>query len=277
VNTRSLTNKMENLKRFEYPFVDEKDSKKRKNIQLTLGKRQVEYNRGNCGIFLYWHGRLIEAYRRVGAMVHSVDIGRGIIGVIDVTDVMDFGNGKVGVLNNKQGFTDSDRFSKLEKWLDETFDCYWDENFDQYGVMKTEDLLKGEHLHLDDQWVQCNKCMKWRILPKDWNADLVLGDWFCFMEPFNGNCMMSEVKPAEDVVTVALNRDGIQKVARVLVGTGSDSSHIANPAVQEGADVTSSSSDDVGPVRQLNRIKRTKEPVVVKSNRTGAMAKRLKK
>jgi hypothetical protein len=49
------------------------------------------------------------------------------------------------------------------------------------------------------------------------------------MEPFNGNCMMSEVKPAEDVVTVALNRDGIQKVARVLVGTGSDSSHIANP------------------------------------------------
>lgn len=158
-------------------------------------------------------------------MVHSVDIGRGIIGVIDVTDVMviipcdhtsiisssrclacastrpkipmphflqvgvfkfclmrmwevqDFGNGKVGVLNNKQGFTDSDRFSKLEKWLDETFDCYWDENFDQYGVMKTEDLLKGEHLHLDDQWVQCNKCMKWRILPKDWNADLVLGDW----------------------------------------------------------------------------------------------------
>lgn len=51
---------MENLKRFEYPFVDEKDPKKRKNIQLTLGKRQVEYNRGNCGIFLYWHGRLIE-------------------------------------------------------------------------------------------------------------------------------------------------------------------------------------------------------------------------
>lgn len=49
------------------------------------------------------------------------------------------------------------------------------------------------------------------------------------MEPFNGNCMMSEVKPAEDIFTVALNRDGIQKVARVLVGTRSDSSHIANP------------------------------------------------
>ena len=51
---------MENLKRFEYPFVDEKYPKKRENIQLTMGIRQVEYNRGNCGIILYWHGRPIE-------------------------------------------------------------------------------------------------------------------------------------------------------------------------------------------------------------------------
>ena len=29
-----------------------------------------------------------QAYKRVGAMVHSADIGRGIIGVLDVSDIM---------------------------------------------------------------------------------------------------------------------------------------------------------------------------------------------
>ncbi len=33
-------------------------------------------------------GMSVQAYKRVGAMVHSADIGRGIIGVMDVTDVM---------------------------------------------------------------------------------------------------------------------------------------------------------------------------------------------
>jgi hypothetical protein len=41
----------------------------------------------------------------------------------------------VGVLNNKQGFTDSDRFHKLEKWLETVFGSYWDEKFDQFKVV----------------------------------------------------------------------------------------------------------------------------------------------
>ncbi|KAL2927908.1 MORC family CW-type zinc finger protein 3 [Bienertia sinuspersici] len=59
-----------------------------KQLQLTLGRSQVEWDEANCGIFLYWHGRLIEAYKRVGGMIHSADMGRGVIGVIDVTEVM---------------------------------------------------------------------------------------------------------------------------------------------------------------------------------------------
>jgi hypothetical protein len=31
-----------------------------KTIQLTLGRSKIEWERANCGIFLYWHGRLIE-------------------------------------------------------------------------------------------------------------------------------------------------------------------------------------------------------------------------
>ena len=31
-----------------------------KNVELTLGRSQEERERGNYGIFLYWHGPLIE-------------------------------------------------------------------------------------------------------------------------------------------------------------------------------------------------------------------------
>ncbi|KAF9605719.1 hypothetical protein IFM89_018062 [Coptis chinensis] len=46
-----------------------------KPVQLILGRSQVEWERMNSGIFLYWHGRLIEAkattmelMERVGAL-----------------------------------------------------------------------------------------------------------------------------------------------------------------------------------------------------------------
>lgn len=31
-----------------------------KRVHLTLGRSQLEFEQANCGIFLYWHGRLIE-------------------------------------------------------------------------------------------------------------------------------------------------------------------------------------------------------------------------
>jgi hypothetical protein len=91
----------------------------------------------------------LQAYKRVGGMTRSADVGRGIIGVMDVTEAMeqladcllqawgmqDFGNGKVGVLNSKQGFTDSDTYVKLEKWLGDMFNAYWDANFDNLEVV----------------------------------------------------------------------------------------------------------------------------------------------
>jgi hypothetical protein len=59
-----------------------------RTIQLTLGRSNVEWDRMNCGIFLYWHGRLIESYKRVGGQKHNADMGRGVIGVADITDLI---------------------------------------------------------------------------------------------------------------------------------------------------------------------------------------------
>ncbi|KAL5976922.1 hypothetical protein ACLOJK_021259 [Asimina triloba] len=101
-------------------------------VRLTLGRSQMEWERMNCGMFLYWHGRLIEAYKRVGGMVYS-DMGRGLIGVIDVTDVSD-GNRRVWVHSNKQGFEDCEAYAELEKWLGKKADEYWDANLDVLRV-----------------------------------------------------------------------------------------------------------------------------------------------
>ncbi|MFS7928338.1 putative morc, S5 domain 2 protein [Helianthus anomalus] len=66
----------------ENGFVSEKP------VQLILGHSQLGLEQGNCGIFLYWHGRLIEAYKRVGSMILNGENSHGLVGVIDVTDVM---------------------------------------------------------------------------------------------------------------------------------------------------------------------------------------------
>ncbi|MFS7928328.1 hypothetical protein Hanom_Chr04g00319471 [Helianthus anomalus] len=93
----------------ENGFVSEKP------VQLIRGHSQLDLEQGNCGIFLYWHGWLIEAslyhfmfvsaYKRVGSMIHNGENSHGLDGVIDVTDVMN-DNDRVWVHNNKQAFVD---------------------------------------------------------------------------------------------------------------------------------------------------------------------------
>ncbi|KAG0629900.1 hypothetical protein M758_1G138300 [Ceratodon purpureus] len=42
------------------------------------------------------------------------------------------------------------------------------------------------------EWIQCDKCCKWRVLPPGLNPDDLPEPWFCLTEPFNGNCEMPE-------------------------------------------------------------------------------------
>ncbi|KAL2242169.1 UNVERIFIED_CONTAM: MORC family CW-type zinc finger protein 3, partial [Sesamum indicum] len=128
-----------------------------KPVQLTLGLSQLEWEQANCGMFLYWHGRLIEAYKRVGSMIHNGDCGRGIIGVIDVTDLMRKGNVK----------------------------------------------YKPDH-----EWVQCDKCRKWRMLGSDFGSKTLPLEWFCYMKPFNGRCEMPEEEVEKGLITISTKRHG---------------------------------------------------------------------
>ncbi|XP_044470172.1 MORC family CW-type zinc finger protein 3-like isoform X4 [Mangifera indica] len=178
-----------------------------KPVHLTLGRCQLEWEQINCGIFLYWHGRLIEAYKRVGSMIHNGDVGRGVIGVIDVTDLMDDGNGRVWVHNNKQGFQDCEPYARLEEWLGKVADEYWDTYFDSLQLGKGTVVCKP-----DQEWVQCNKCRKWRMLDSDFNTKSLPLDWFCYMEPFNGKCETPEAKVDRGVITVSTKRSGYDEL-----------------------------------------------------------------
>ncbi|KAA8532097.1 hypothetical protein F0562_006761 [Nyssa sinensis] len=177
-----------------------------KPVQLTLGRCQLEWEQANCGIFLYWHGRLIEAYKRVGRMIHSADTGRGVIGVIDVTDLMDDGNGHVWVHSNKQGFQDCELYAQLEEWLGDRSDQYWFNNFDKLQLKKSSSLDKP-----DNEWVQCDKCRKWRMLSSAFDSKQLPQEWFCYMKPFNGKCETPEEKVECGVITVSEKRSGYPK------------------------------------------------------------------
>ncbi|CAI9775887.1 unnamed protein product [Fraxinus pennsylvanica] len=172
-------------------------------VQLTLGRSQLEWEQANCGMFLYWHGRLIEAYKRVGSMVHNGDNGRGIIGVVDVTDLIDDGKGLVWVHNSKQGFQDCEAYAELEKWLGERADEYLDKYVDTIQLKKGNALYKPDH-----EWVQCDKCRKWRMLSPDFDSKTLPLEWFCYMKPFGGRCEMPEREVERGVITIASKRSG---------------------------------------------------------------------
>ncbi|CAM0953977.1 unnamed protein product [Alopecurus aequalis] len=171
-----------------------------RTIHLTLGKSEVEWDRVNCGVFLYWHGRLIESYKRVGGQNHNAVTGRGIIGVADITDLID----------DEDGFQDCEMYAKLEEWLGRKTDEYWNTNFGNLESRKGGELIKAV-----DDVVQCRSCRKCRNLNPGFNTASLPLEWFCHMEPFSGNCDMPEELEVA-VITVAEKISCRSKVARVI-------------------------------------------------------------
>ncbi|CAI9110432.1 OLC1v1010448C1 [Oldenlandia corymbosa var. corymbosa] len=165
-----------------------------KTVKLILGRSQLEWEQANCGIFLYWHGRLIEAYKRVGSMIHNGDTGRGIIGVIDLTDLMKDDRGRVWVHNNKQGFQDCEAYAELEKWLCAKTDEYLDKYVNKIQLVKDGAFLKA-----DREWVQCDKCRKWRMLPAGFDSSSLPIEW---------TCDIPEQKEEDGVVIISAKRSG---------------------------------------------------------------------
>uniref|UniRef100_A0ACD5TDV9 Uncharacterized protein n=3 Tax=Avena sativa TaxID=4498 RepID=A0ACD5TDV9_AVESA len=183
-----------------------------RTIHLTMGRSDVEWDRVNCGIFLYWHGRLIESYKRVGGQKHNAVTGRGIIGVADITDLIDDEDGNTWVLNSKQGFQDCEMYAKLEEWLGRKIDEYWNTNFDNLELRNGGELTEAVN-----DWVQCASCRKWRVLNPNFNTESLPLEWFCHMAPFNGKCDIPEQQMEVGVITVSEKISGHNKLAQPVV------------------------------------------------------------
>ncbi|XP_002986649.2 MORC family CW-type zinc finger protein 3 [Selaginella moellendorffii] len=212
-----------------------------KPVQLTLGVMELERKRGNCGIFLYWHGRLVESYKRVGNMVHSAEWGRGVIGVVETTKLMEFDRGRVGVLNSKQGFEDCEMYAALEKWLGEEADKYWETRVEKLTTEEKEGLAP------DKSWVQCSKCLKWRVMDPEWHGELP-DHWFCYMAPYKGSCNTPEENVEDGVVTTKTSRGtAVRK----------------NTRGKEGSDITDSSK----PLSRLTSKTTTNSPKVKRTSK----------
>uniref|UniRef100_A0ACD5TZY2 Uncharacterized protein n=1 Tax=Avena sativa TaxID=4498 RepID=A0ACD5TZY2_AVESA len=155
-----------------------------RTIHLTLGRSDVEWDRVNCGIFLYWHGRLIE----------------------------DDEDGNTWVLNSKQGFQDCEMYAKLEEWLGRKIDEYWNTNFDNLELRNGGELTEAVN-----DWVQCASCRKWRVLNPNFNTESLPLEWFCHMAPFNGKCDIPEQQMEVGVITVSEKISGHNKLAQPVV------------------------------------------------------------
>ncbi|KAM3192654.1 hypothetical protein ACQJBY_069703 [Aegilops geniculata] len=254
-----------------------------RTIELTIGMSKVEWERTNCGVFLYWRGRLIESYKRVGGQMHNADTGRGVIGVADITELVDDEDGNSWVLNSKQGFQDCEMYAELEEWLGSSMDEYWETNFDNVELGKAAGRCKPDH-----EWVQCYGCRKWRVLTAGFDTESLPDQWFCLMPPFNGKCTIPEQQMGHGTITIGEKRSGnvgrnriTQREATAKVDTNKTGNNefsqdedvknvkliptIVNKrkntsngtnSIEDDLDSNSSQTESVAPVHVLKRIRR---------------------
>ncbi|KAM3192653.1 hypothetical protein ACQJBY_069703 [Aegilops geniculata] len=224
-----------------------------------------------------------KSYKRVGGQMHNADTGRGVIGVADITELVDDEDGNSWVLNSKQGFQDCEMYAELEEWLGSSMDEYWETNFDNVELGKAAGRCKPDH-----EWVQCYGCRKWRVLTAGFDTESLPDQWFCLMPPFNGKCTIPEQQMGHGTITIGEKRSGnvgrnriTQREATAKVDTNKTGNNefsqdedvknvkliptIVNKrkntsngtnSIEDDLDSNSSQTESVAPVHVLKRIRR---------------------
>jgi hypothetical protein len=196
---------------------------------LLLGFNEVEQRRGNAGIMLYWHGTLIESYRRVGLQAKgNSDAGLGVIGVLDVGDGL-------APANNKLSFPQSSKaFKHLLAWLDKVLDEY------VHGVLgrdlietqegEVERLRRAGRIESTSAMVCCDRCAQWRRVSQR-TVDIVNGSiladgrpgdgvekrWYCYQNEDKrfASCDVPQEKNIDSKeLVISTNRGATNKAAK---------------------------------------------------------------
>ncbi|XP_042562791.1 ATPase MORC2 [Clupea harengus] len=153
--------------------------------------------RDQDGMFVYNCSRLIKMYEKAGPQLEGGMACGGVVGVVDVPYLV------LEPTHNKQDFADAKEYRQLLRAMGEHLAQYWkDISIAQKGIVKFWD----EFGYLSANWnalpstdmryrrrrameipvtIQCDKCLKWRMLPFQMDAvDKRYPDsWVCLMNP----------------------------------------------------------------------------------------------
>nr|XP_015219303.1 PREDICTED: MORC family CW-type zinc finger protein 3 isoform X1 [Lepisosteus oculatus] len=162
-----------------------------KSVRITFGyntKSKEQY-----GILMYHKNRLIKAYERVGCQLKANNMGVGVVGVIECNFLKP--------THNKQDFDYTDEYRKTIYNLGIKLAEYWNEirykrtKDDPNNTVPVEDTEKRP----DQNWVQCDECLKWRKLPDGINPASLPDKWYCRMNPDTQfrSCQVEE-EPEDD-------------------------------------------------------------------------------
>uniref|UniRef100_A0A671PHX7 MORC family CW-type zinc finger protein 3-like n=1 Tax=Sinocyclocheilus anshuiensis TaxID=1608454 RepID=A0A671PHX7_9TELE len=144
----------------------------RESITITFG-----YNtktKEHYGVMMYHKNRLIKAYERVGCQNKANGKGVGVIAVIECNFLKP--------THNKQDFDYSEEYRRTMNTLGVKLEEYWKAIRHKKGSNTTlpmEDIPKRP----DQNWVECDGCMKWRKLPDGIDMNKLPEKWFCRLNP----------------------------------------------------------------------------------------------
>uniref|UniRef100_A0A672KVA8 MORC family CW-type zinc finger protein 3-like n=1 Tax=Sinocyclocheilus grahami TaxID=75366 RepID=A0A672KVA8_SINGR len=144
----------------------------RESITITFG-----YNtktKEHYGVMMYHKNRLIKAYERVGCQNKANEKGVGVIAVIECNFLKP--------THNKQDFDYSEEYRRTMNTLGVKLEEYWKAIRHKKGsntALPIEDIPKRP----DQNWVECDGCMKWRKLPDGIDMNKLPEKWFCRLNP----------------------------------------------------------------------------------------------
>ncbi|XDV30371.1 hypothetical protein PO909_033305 [Leuciscus waleckii] len=141
------------------------------------------------GVMMYHKNRLIKSYERVGCQNRANEKGVGVIAVIECNFLQP--------THNKQDFDYTEEYRRTMNILGVKLEEYWKAIRHKRGLNSTvlmEDIPKRP----DQNWAQCDDCLKWRKLPDGIDTNKLPEKWFCRLNPDPQFRRCEEPEEAED-------------------------------------------------------------------------------